>query len=80
MRKPEKNAEHEPLCCSFCDASIQTVGLLIRTPSSEKIKAFICEDCVVVCVGILADHVKMDAQAGGNDATESNPAQHPTAE
>lgn len=50
------------LHCSFCGKSADRVRQLIKNPNSQSPAAYICNECVGVCVGILKtardeDHV-----------------------
>ena len=42
----------ESLRCSFCHKSQQNVGNLISSPSDYP-KAYICDECILVCAAIL---------------------------
>jgi hypothetical protein len=44
----------EPLRCSFCHKSEDDVGKLISSPSDYP-RAYICNECIVVCNSILRD-------------------------
>jgi ATP-dependent protease Clp ATPase subunit len=47
--------------CSFCQKSEKTVGRLISSPSDYP-RAFICDECVLICASILEDD-KAEAEA-----------------
>jgi ATP-dependent protease Clp ATPase subunit len=49
-RKPSEDA----LRCSFCHKSQDVVGKLISSPSDYP-RAYICDECVMVCYSILQD-------------------------
>ena len=55
-KQTSKAPEHRNLRCSFCNKSEDDVRKLIAGPT-----VFICDECVQVCVDIIAD----DAQAAG---------------
>jgi len=40
------------LCCSFCGKDQGTVGKLIP---SHSVRAYICDQCIAVCAGIIDD-------------------------
>jgi ClpX C4-type zinc finger len=42
------------LCCSFCRKSENSVSKLISNPSDYP-RAYICDECIAVCVSILED-------------------------
>ncbi len=50
-------ADSDPLRCSFCGKPQNAVGKLISSPSDTP-RAFICDECIAVCVTILADDRK----------------------
>ena len=45
----------EALRCSFCHKSQDVVQKLISSPSDYPSRAYICHECVAVCVSILQD-------------------------
>jgi ATP-dependent Clp protease ATP-binding subunit ClpX len=51
-----------PIRCSFCHKSQDAVAFLISSPT-EYPRAYICDECVVVCGQILAE-----ARASGDGA------------
>jgi hypothetical protein len=44
-----------PLQCTFCHKTEDTVQKLIGTPAGGPTRAYICDECVAVCVSILED-------------------------
>ncbi len=50
----KRNGPDETLRCSFCHKTQEVVGKLISTPGDYP-KAYICDECVVVCNSILED-------------------------
>jgi ClpX C4-type zinc finger len=50
MRQPDTNV----LSCSFCHKSQDSVWKLISSPSDYP-RAYICDECIVVCASILDD-------------------------
>jgi hypothetical protein len=50
MRQPDTNV----LFCSFCHKSQDDVSKLISSPSDYP-RAYICDECIVVCASILDD-------------------------
>ena len=64
MRDPS-GSDPAPLKCSFCGKSQNAVGKLISSPSDHP-RAFICNECIAVCVTILADD-RRDADAANAD-------------
>lgn len=50
---------HEPgakaLSCSFCHKSHGVIENLISSPSDTSPPAYICEECIAVCVSIIDD-------------------------
>ena len=61
---PEKRLVGEPLRCSFCNKVENDVRKLIAGPS-----VFICDECVELCVEIIANDPRL--QALSQDSTES---------
>lgn len=47
------------LKCSFCKKTDREVGLLIAADKGTPRAAKICNECVAVCVNILAGHVDL---------------------
>ena len=39
--------------CSFCGASRDTVGVLVSTPQFARLRAYICDACVITCLRIV---------------------------
>ena len=62
MKKPK------PLVCSFCGTSTENVPLLISTPSDSKLKAYICNFCVEICILIMRDKMIKDANTWADEA------------
>ena len=52
-----KRREDE-LRCSFCGKTQDEVDTLISNPSDRSSRAYICNECVVVCNSVLEDHEK----------------------
>ena len=50
----------QTLRCSFCRKSQDVVDLLIGNPTEEMPRAYICNKCVKVCVGIIKEKEKLD--------------------
>jgi ATP-dependent protease Clp ATPase subunit len=51
-----RRGQDEPLRCSFCHKSQDTVQKLIASPSMDDPKrAYICDECIMVCASILGD-------------------------
>jgi len=44
----------DPLRCSFCNKTQDEVGKLISAPCGDP-HAYICDECVFVCLSIIAD-------------------------
>ena len=55
---------HRQLRCSFCHKSQDAVELLISSPS-EYPRAYICDECVGVCVEIISEARAKKGSAGG---------------
>lgn len=54
--------------CNFCGKSQEEVKVMITSENGE-----ICNECVIVCMGLLINHLKNDAELNFNeDETESN--------
>jgi len=70
----------DSLRCSFCHKAQGAVGKLISTPSDYP-RAYICDECIAVCVSILADDKPEPAPAEEIPATaEDHPLlSHPLA-
>ncbi len=49
-----RGQSNNELRCSFCRKSQDTVGKLISSPSDDS-RAFICDQCIVVCHSIIED-------------------------
>ena len=67
------------LRCSFCHKSQKNVGKLISNPSDYP-RAYICDECILVCAAILED-VRPQAETSESDPQgERNPLlDHPLA-
>jgi hypothetical protein len=52
----EPQALMSSLRCSFCHKSPEHVGKLISTPTDDP-RAYICDQCIAVCVGVIEDDV-----------------------
>jgi ATP-dependent Clp protease ATP-binding subunit ClpX len=48
----------DSLRCSFCHKRQDRVGKLISTPPSFQPRAYICDECIMVCYTILTDYGK----------------------
>ena len=60
--KDDKNGE--VLCCSFCGKSQNEVKKLVAGRG-----VYICDECIEVCINIVADEMNEIAKAeGGNTA------------
>ena len=59
------------LRCSFCHKSQDSVPKLISGPESPR--AYICSECVKVCVSILDDDQPLEAGAVATKAAPANP-------
>jgi len=57
----------DALRCSFCHKSQDVVGKLISSPSSYP-RAYICDECIMVCNSILEDD-KLDPPLAAPDNT-----------
>jgi ClpX C4-type zinc finger len=69
----------DSLRCSFCKKGQNNVGKLISSPSNYP-RAYICDECVAICVAIIEDD-KLDAQQAeahqkGEEVTQPLPL-HP---
>ena len=63
----------EALRCSFCRKSQDVVQKLIGSPSDDP-KAYICEECVDVCVSVLQyDRDPPDVSVSEDESDELNP-------
>jgi hypothetical protein len=58
LGKAKHHSGEQKLRCSFCDKSQDDVRKLIAGPS-----VYICDDCVAVCVDIIADDARRSAAA-----------------
>jgi len=66
----------EPLRCSFCHKSQETVQKLISSPGMDRMdprRAFICDECVMVCASILEDDRGPSGVGIPQALDESNP-------
>lgn len=69
----------ESLRCSFCHKSQKTVGKLISSPSDYP-KAYICNECILVCASILKDDREQAEPIDSAPQGERNPLlDHPLA-
>ena len=53
VSKPKENAVPPTIKCSFCGKSTDTARRMIAGP--PPVNAFICDECLFVCVNILAE-------------------------
>lgn len=68
----------ESLTCSFCDKPQEKVGKLISSPSHYP-RAYICDECVAICVAIIEDD-QAETQPPSAEAQEPHPLlTHPLA-
>ncbi len=69
----------ESLRCSFCHKSQKTVGNLISSPSDYP-RAYICDECILVCAAILEDNRPQPETIESDPQGERNPLlDHPLA-
>ena len=69
----------ESLRCSFCHKSQKNVGNLISSPSDYP-KAYICDECILVCASILEDVRPQPEPVDSDPQAERNPLlDHPLA-
>ena len=67
------------LRCSFCHKSQKIVGNLISSPSDYP-KAYICDECILVCASILEDDRPQPETIDNDPQGERNPLlDHPLA-
>src|ERR1019366_10100947 len=50
-------------CCSFCHKSQESVGTLVSNPKDYP-RAYICFECIAVCVSILEDDLDLPPVSG----------------
>ena len=50
----KRTGSDDALRCSFCHKSQDVVGKLISSPSDYP-RAYICDECIAVCVSIIED-------------------------
>ncbi len=55
----------DTLRCSFCHKSQDVVGKLISSPSDYP-RAYICDECIVVCGSILENDKAHHPSSGDN--------------
>jgi len=78
MRRSGAQAD-ESLRCSFCRKSQQNAGKLIGSPSDYP-KAYICDECILVCASILEDDRPRPETIESDPRGERNPLlDHPLA-
>ena len=71
--------EDGSLRCSFCHKSQQKAGKLISSPSDYP-KAYICDECILVCAAILEDDRPQPETTESGPQGERNPLlDHPLA-
>ena len=51
----------QSLRCSFCHKSQDTVFKLISSPNDHP-RAYICDECITVCVSVLRDDANFDPE------------------
>lgn len=69
----------ETLQCSFCHKSQDTVQKLISGPNENWPRAYICDECIMVCASIL-EQERSDAGAVDVESGESHSLiRHPLA-
>ncbi len=69
----------ETLCCSFCHKAQKGVSKLIASPSDYP-KAYICNECIIVCASILEDGREQREPIDSDPQGEGNPLlDHPLA-
>lgn len=77
MRRSDQG--DESLRCSFCHKSQKNVGNLISSPSDYP-KAYICDECILVCASILEDNHPQPETIESDPQGERNPLlDHPLA-
>ena len=54
----ERDKSDQVLRCSFCNKPEGKVEKLISNPNQMPIRAYICDECVVVCSKILEEDKK----------------------
>lgn len=64
--KDDKNSEM--LCCSFCGKSQAEVKKLVAGRG-----VYICDECIEVCINIVADEMSEQAKADGTNTAENLP-------
>src|SRR5258706_3412319 len=69
-----RQADTRVLSCSFCQKSQDSVLKLISSPS-DYARAYICNECVAVCAGILEDDRDRPAAVSGTPVTDGE--KHP---
>ena len=65
MKRAKGQDSQDSLRCSFCHKSQEQVRTLTSNPSDYP-RAYICDECVVVC------HAILEEQRASQDASESN--------
>jgi hypothetical protein len=69
----------ESLRCSFCHKAQHATSKLISSPSDYP-KAYICDECILVCAAILEDDRPQPETIGSDPQAERNPLlDHPLA-
>ena len=77
MRRPDQAAES--LRCSFCHKAQGDVSNLISSPSDYP-RAYICDECILVCAAILEDDGQQPEPLESDPQGERNPLlDHPLA-
>ena len=67
----------EALRCSFCHKSQDVVQKLISSPSDYPSRAYICHECVAVCVSILQDDRDLsDVSVSESESHEPDPIRY----
>ena len=67
----------EALRCSFCHKSQDAVQKLIGSAGDDPRRAYICEECIAVCVSILQDDRDLsDVSVSESESHEPDPIRY----
>jgi len=54
----KKKVDKVSVACSLCGASQKEVVALVKAPEETKRVAYICDECVAVCVGLVSARMR----------------------
>jgi hypothetical protein len=74
-RKKPNSSVTDPLECSFCHKAQFVVRKLVSNPDDFPRRAYICDECILICMSILADTSgRFEIESVSIDSQERHPA------